>query len=306
LRAPEATHDLRAVASLLNCSYVHGIRLDPKPRHCGAGLFGHVVAVNPSTPARKRWFGLVPGARAAWGRGRAIFNWCDYRRDFTRYRALATATKRPVPQWKERFACLGQKTSVTGFDRHYVYHTAWAARILARSRPARHVDISSSLYFVGIVSAFLPVEHFDYRPPDLRLDNVSTGFADLLALPFRDGGIPSLSCMHVVEHIGLGRYGDPLDPGGDIKAMRELSRVLAMGGQLLFAVPVGRPRVCFNAHRIYSYDQIVTAFSDLQLLEFRLVPDRGSEGGLIEATPKMVAAQDYGCGCFWLQKPARA
>jgi len=47
--------------------------------------------------------------------------------------------------------------------------------------------------------------------------------------------------MNVVEHVGLGRYGEPLDPEGDIKAMRELRRVLAPGGSLLFVVPVGRP-----------------------------------------------------------------
>ena len=108
--------------------------------------------------------------------------------------------------------------------------------------------------------------------------------------------------MHVVEHIGLGRYGDILDPEGDIKAMRELSRVVAPKGHLLFAVPVGPapPRICFNAHRISSYEQICSAFSALQLVEFRLVPDRPQDGGLIEATSEIIATQKYGCGrlCF--------
>lgn len=200
--------------------------------------------------------------------------------------------------------CLGQNTPQTSFDRHYVYHTGWAARILSETRPARHVDISSSVYFVGLVSAFLPIEHYDYRPPDLRLTHIKTGFADLHDLPFADVSLASVSCMHVVEHVGLGRYGDPLDPEGDAKAMRELARVLAPGGRLLFVVPVGRPHICFNAHRVYSYDMILTAFSDLQLVEFKLVPDRESAGGLIEATPELVAAQEYGCGCFLFQKPA--
>jgi hypothetical protein len=59
--------------------------------------------------------------------------------------------------------------------------------------------------------------------------------------------------MHVIEHIGLGRYGEALDPDGDLKAIRELVRVLAAGGNLLVVVPVGRPRIQFNAHRIYDY-----------------------------------------------------
>jgi hypothetical protein len=66
-------------------------------------------------------------------------------------------------------------TAKTGFDEHYVYHTAWAARILRDTKPAKHVDISSSLYFVSIASAIVPIEHYDYRPPDIKIDNVSGG-----------------------------------------------------------------------------------------------------------------------------------
>ena len=251
-----------------------------------------------------RLLGRVPGARTAWAWARAIFDQLNFLRDFARYSALAVKAKEHIPEWKDRFACLVERTAETAFDRHYVYHTAWAARILAQTHPVRHVDISSCLYFVGIVSAFVPVEHYDYRPPDLRLDNVSAGFADLLALPFPDRSISSISCMHVVEHVGLGRYGDPLDPCGDVKAMRELSRVLAPNGKLLFVVPVGRPRVCFNAHRVYGYDQILTSFADLQLVEFRLIPDQGwGEGGLVKASSVTVATQNYACGCFCFCKP---
>jgi SAM-dependent methyltransferase len=260
--------------------------------------------MNTAKADLKRRLARIPGARVAWGGTRKVIDWLGFRRDFARYVSLATADNRTVPQWSERYVVLGENTSATGFDRHYVYHSAWAARILARNRPGRHVDFSSSVYFVAIVCAFVPVDHYDHRPPDLRLDNANVGFADLTALPFADNSFPSVSCMHVVEHVGLGRYGDALDPDGDGKAMRELSRVVAPNGRLLFVVPVGRPRICFNAHRIYSYEQIIAAFSGLELVEFRLVPDRPQDGGLIEATPQVVAAQEYGCGCFCFRKPA--
>jgi SAM-dependent methyltransferase len=250
----------------------------------------------------KRRLGRVPGAHVMWSAVRQIWNRFEYRRDFARFSALAAAASRQVPHWHDRFPCLGQKTSSTEFDRHYVYHTSWAARILEQSRPRRHIDISSSLQFVGIISAFLEVEHYDYRPPDLCLDRLTTGFADLLNLPFADGSVSSLSCMHVVEHVGLGRYGDPLDAEGDTKAMRELMRVLAPGGQLLFVAPLGFPRVCFNAHRIYGYDQIRSAFANLELAQFRLVPDDPADG-LIEASPGLANAQAYACGCFLFHKP---
>jgi len=107
--------------------------------------------------------------------------------------------------------------------------------------------------------------------------------------------------MHVVEHVGLGRYGDPLDPEGDLKAMAELRRVLEPGGNLLFVVPVGQPRVMFNAHRIYAYEQVMEAFGDLLLQEFSLIPDSGPPRIEIVADPTQVANMHYGCGCFWFK-----
>lgn len=233
-----------------------------------------------------------------------------FRREFERFAALSRAAARDLAlDWSDRLPCTDDQTAQTAFDRHYVYHTAWAARILARLQPApaEHVDIASSLYFAAIASAFVPVRHYDYRPPDLRLPDLTCAGADLTRLPFPDASLPSLSCMHVVEHVGLGRYGDELDPAGDLAAMAELSRVLAPGGHLLFVVPVGKARVQFNAHRIYAFDQIRTAFRGLDLVEFGLVPDRTDPDGpgLIEnATQAQSDRQRYGCGCFWFRKPA--
>lgn len=192
--------------------------------------------------------------------------------------------------------------STTGFDRHYIYHPAWAARVLARLKPARHIDISSSLHFCTLVSAFIPIEFFDYRPAHLNLPNLKCGEADLCNLAFESNSIMSLSCMHVVEHIGLGRYGDPLDYDGDLKAISELTRVLAPGGHLLFVVPIGVSRLLFNAHRIYSYDQVVSNFKSLELLEYALIP-RPEDGDLIVNPDRELSdSQLYGCGCFLFQK----
>lgn len=222
-------------------------------------------------------------------------------REFLKFKRLSAGKAPRFPLlWKDRYPCLNDNTGSTGFDRHYVYHTAWAARVLARTRPEVHVDVSSSLYFCSMVSAFIPIRFYDYRPADLRLSNLASEHADLLALPFEDRSVQSLSCMHVVEHVGLGRYGDPLDPDGDLKAVAELSRVLAPGGSLLFVVPVGMPKVMFNAHRVYSYEQVVSYFPGLELKEFALIPDDPRDGGLIhDATKEQADQQTYGCGCFW-------
>jgi SAM-dependent methyltransferase len=188
------------------------------------------------------------------------------------------------------------------FDKHYICHTAWAARVLADLRPEKHVDIASSVFFNAMVSAFIPIDFYDFRHWRLGIDNLKTGFEDVRKLTFEDGSIPSLSCMHVVEHIGLGRYGEDLDPEGDLKSIAELKRVLAPGGDLLFVVPVGRPEVIFNLHRVYSYDQVISYFSGLKLVEFALIPDK-TPGDLIRnACGELADRQEFGCGCFWFRK----
>ncbi len=226
--------------------------------------------------------------------------------EFGHFRDIATAAgSRFEMNWSDRHPCLDDRTTNTAFDRHYVFHTAWAARVLAESRPRKHVDIGSSLYFAGIASAFIPTEFYDFRPVALNLSNLKSMHADLMRLPFGDREVESLSCMHVVEHVGLGRYGDPLDPDGDLKAMRELQRVLAPSGSLLFVTPVGKERIQFNAHRIYSFQQVREAFPELEIVQFALIPDRESDGGLIQdASPDLVPRQRYACGCFWLRRSA--
>lgn len=199
--------------------------------------------------------------------------------------------------WEDRWPCLDDATGTTSFDAHYVYHTAWAARILAEQRPSRHIDIGSCLRFVSLVSAFVPIEFYDYRPAEINLSGLSCKHANILSLPFASQSVISISCMHVVEHIGLERYGDPFNPHGDVEAMHELARVLAPEGSLLFVVPLGHEaRIQYNAHRIYTYKQICSYFSELKLKNFSFVTDSGE---FISNSGETVSAgQRYGCGCF--------
>jgi len=227
----------------------------------------------------------------------------NLKKEFSTFSILSKSNPRFSIDWKDRYFCYNDNTSETPFDQHYIYHTAWAARIIARTNPKEHVDISSSLYFCSIVSAFVPVKFYDFRPANLNLTNLSSDNADIIRLPFEDGSIESLSCMHTVEHIGLGRYGDHLDPDGDLKAMSELCRILMRSGNLLFVVPIGKSKIMFNAHRIYSYDQIMQYFKKLKLQEFSLISCFEQNSGIIiNATKDQADLCDYGCGCFWFTK----
>ena len=198
------------------------------------------------------------------------------------------------------YPCLYDNTDLTSFDAHYIYHPAWATRIIKKINPTKHIDISSTLHFCSTISAFYPTEFYDYRPANLTLSNLVSKKADLNSLFFESDSIECISCMHTIEHIGLGRYGDQLDPEGDLKAIRELQRVTVKGGSLLLVTPVGRPRIQFNAHRIYSFEMINDLFHDFELVDFSLVQDNAT---FIEhADPALVKQQSYGCGCFWYKK----
>ena len=222
--------------------------------------------------------------------------------DLLKYLSKDKKKRFPIP-FLEIYPCLFEKTSFTSFDTHYVYHTAWAARKVQEIISDSHVDISSSLYFSSIVSAFKPVKFYDFRPAKLNLSNLVSQSANLLHLPFKDNSVDSLSCMHTVEHVGLGRYGDAIDPDGDIHAAKELARVVSVGGSLLFVVPVGKPKIQYNAHRIYSYQMVMDLFPGLTLKEFSLIPDDALEKGIMyNATEEQSDTQEYGCGCFWFIK----
>ncbi len=125
--------------------------------------------------------------------------------------------------------------------------------------------------------------------------------ADTLWFPFGGRAIESLSCLHVAEHVGLGRYDDPLDPKGTLKTGYELTRVLSPGVSLLFAVPVGQPKVCFNAHRIHAAEPICEYFSGLELREFSGVHDDGRY--VKRVAWDTFRCSEYACGMYWFQKP---
>ena len=227
-----------------------------------------------------------------------VFHLPRYWRDWRRFQALG----RQRLAWRDAHPCLGDWVSETPFDPHYFFQGAWLARRLAAARPALHVDIGSSVLTLSVASATTEIVFLDYRPLRSRLSGLHGVAGDITRLPLRSGSLGSLSSLHVIEHIGLGRYGDPLDPQGSVKAAAELARVVAPGGRLYLSVPVGRERICFNAHRVFHPESIVAMFAPLKLEQFALVDDSGDfhEG----ANMTDGHALDYGCGLFEFVKRA--
>jgi len=180
---------------------------------------------------------------------------------------------------------------------HYFYQDIWALNKLAEFQPAEHHDVGSRFDgFVGQATAICPIVCWDIRPPNFKLPRFEFRQGSILNLPVPDQSIASLSCLHVAEHIGLGRYGDNLDPDGTTKALNELMRVLAPKGQLLFSMPIGEEKVCFNAQRIWHPEKPISILRELELLEFKAVDDDGNY--LQNVTPKDLLGANCSCGLY--------
>jgi len=187
-------------------------------------------------------------------------------------------------------------------DPFYFHQDLWAARLVYRRAPARHIDIGSRIDgFVAHLLTFMPVTVVDIRELRSTVAGLEFMRSDATSLrEFPDDSIASLSSLHAVEHFGLGRYGDPVDPAAPFRVMEAFVRVLAPGGSLYFSVPVGRERLVFNAHRIFAPSTIVSTLDGLDLVSFSAVNDQGELLENIE--PVAASGFEYGCGMFEFTK----
>lgn len=201
-----------------------------------------------------------------------------------------------VVRVRDTYPCLGDRSGTTPFDSHYFYQTAWVARLVAQKHPAHHVDVGSHNMFVAVLSAFVECTFIDYRPLAVNIPNMQSLSGSILQLPLRTHSVLSLSCLHVIEHIGLGRYGDSLAVDGHISAAQELQRVLAPGGHLYIATPVGRACVKFDAHRVFAPDEIASWMPELEMRSFGAVDDSGQLHEICDYS----RARDcqYACGLY--------
>lgn len=136
----------------------------------------------------------------------------------------------------------------------YFWQDLHVARMIHLANPQKHVDIGSRIDgFVAHMASFREIEVFDIRPITALIPGVIFRQADLMNPPESlVGHCDSLSCLHALEHFGLGRYGDPIDPHGYAAGLGNMAKILQPGGLFYLSVPIGTERVEFNAHRIFD------------------------------------------------------
>lgn len=222
----------------------------------------------------------------------------QYLRELKEYRARAAGT--PFDADTGPLApTLTDYDAPAGIARgHYFHQDLWAARRIFANRPATHVDIGSRIDGFGAhVLTFMPLTIIDIRPMASPVDGLTFVQGDATNLrSFPDGSIESLSSLHAIEHIGLGRYRDRIDPDGWLAAAHEMTRVLAPGGRLYLSVPIGRQRVEFNSHRVFAPSTIIDACAPLQLAAFNAVDD--SDALHLNADPSAYTDANFSCGMF--------
>ena len=227
-----------------------------------------------------------------------------YLRDLDRYRKQSGLPSFQF-RWKDAFPILTDMSSGAGIAAgHYFHQDLWAAKKIFRRHPQQHFDIGSRVDgFIAHLLVFMPVTAIDIRPLESEIAGLTFMQDDAALLgKVSTGSLDSLSSLHVAEHFGLGRYTDPIDPQACFRFMASLERTLAPGGRLYFSVPVGRERVEFNAHRVFSPGTILSSFPDLELVSFSYVGDDGAlyeDRQISELPPSEMA-----CGLFEFTKAA--
>lgn len=233
--------------------------------------------------------------------------WPYFRRDLRAMRAQLKGNaewriEKLYPVLRERFETNGD------LKRHYFHEDLLVARSVFENKPVKHVDVGSRVDgFVAHVASFREIEVFDIRPQTASVKNIRFVAADFMNIPedlhaYTD----SLSSLNVVEHFGLGRYGDPIDIDGDKKGLENMRRVIKTGGKFYLSVPIGPQRIEFNAHRVFSVRYLLGLLQQHFTLEkFSYVDDGGDLHENVELNDARIASNcscHFGFGIFEMRK----
>lgn len=196
----------------------------------------------------------------------------------------------------------------------YFWQDLLVARWIHAAQPERHVDVGSRVDgFVAHVAAYREIEVFDVRPITSQVPGIVFRQANLMdhesvGLKAQGGGgyCDSISCLHAIEHFGLGRYGDPIDPHGYEQGIANLAQLLKPGGTFYLSTPIGQERVEFNANWVFDPRTIIRC-AKANGLKLRTLMAVSSASGprdisLTEESLDALAASRYILGIFVFTK----
>lgn len=192
---------------------------------------------------------------------------------------------------------------------HYFHQDLLVAKKIHKNNPLRHIDIGSRIDgFVAHVASFRDIEIIDIRYQNSIIENIKFYQQDLMNPldPHFLACTDSISSLHAIEHFGLGRYGDPVDMDGHIKALENIHKMLKIDGIFYFSTPIGSQRIEFDAHRVFCLCYLMNYFKDkYSIKSFSFVDDSGllNENAVLSESNISSNFSCYlGCGIFELIK----
>ena len=191
-------------------------------------------------------------------------------------------------------------------DEHYFLQDIWMAKKIITQKVETHFDIGSRVdgFIAHLLSAGVKVNMIDIRPLGIDVDGILFTKGDATDLRnIKDNSIPSLSSLHVVEHFGLGRYGDTVDPKGWIKGLKAMQRIVQPGGYFYLSYPVGREnKLCFNAHRVFEIHKAPEVLDQMELVEAAYIKNYVVTEIPINIFSHFTLNEDYACGMYIFRK----
>lgn len=206
------------------------------------------------------------------------------------------------------YPCLDDRFQQAGIaGGHYFWQDLHVASKIYQSGAVVHHDIGSRIDgFIAHISIFTQVVVYDVRPLLSSIPNVNFVQMDLTeALNADFKRVKSLSCLHALEHFGLGRYGDPVGSSLWKVALSNIYSMLDVDGILYFSVPIGTQRIEFNAHRVFDPMTVIDYLNTLELIDFSYVDDAGIINNIGVDMIKIISLSTnlkYGCGIFTFKK----
>ncbi len=190
----------------------------------------------------------------------------------------------------------------------YFHQDLLVAQKVYINNPKKHIDIGSSVSgLVAHIASYREIEVFDIRPLSSNIDNIKFIKADFMAIDDHlHNYCDSLSCLHVIEHFGLGRYNDPINANGHLIGLENIYKIIKPGGKFYFSTPIGPQRIEFNAHRVFNLTYLIDILKDKYTIDsFSYVDDSGDLHPNIDILSKNATNNfgcTYGCGIFELTK----
>jgi hypothetical protein len=202
---------------------------------------------------------------------------------------------------------LGEKKLSSGnVDKHYFLLDIFIANLIFKKKPKKHLDLGSRFDgFVSHLASFRKVDVMDLRRNRKDLININFIKNNFLTKPKKNfkERYDSLSSLHVIEHIGLGRYGDQIQVNGHKIAFRNVINYLKKNGLFYFAVPIGKKTITmFNAQRIFAPKEILKWSDKIELVNFHFIDDEGKLKTNISTNDRNLLKQHYACGIYIFKK----